>query len=167
MDLLWASPVRIRLGQNTRPLVDDWTESSAYAGYRGYQHEIDVRRKEMTLCIRCQSGDRFLRRPGWAESAGDQADGVGSAVLLVQHYHECPRKAPHTKRSEDSVRPACGSAAVARLTGSAKSPCEASMPVAWKGASLVKLAWSGGTAWQAPCSDVSGRTADRKECCTV
>jgi transposase len=43
---------------------NDWTKVLGFPGYRVYKHEIDERRKHVTLWIRRKRGNRILRCPG-------------------------------------------------------------------------------------------------------
>ena len=119
---------------------NDWTKVLGFPGYRVYQHEIDERRKHMTLWIRRKRGNRILRCP----SCGRRVQVIHEVIertvrdlpcfeytttVIVELYRlrcpdcglkteqmpQLPSKAPYTERFEDSVGRACESAAAAQV----------------------------------------------------
>lgn len=119
---------------------NDWTKVLGFPGYRVYQHEIDERRKHMTLWIRRKRGNRILRCP----SCGRRVQVIHEVIertvrdlpcfeytttVIVELYRlrcpdcglkteqmpQLPSKAPYTQRFEDSVGRACESAAAAQV----------------------------------------------------
>jgi transposase len=119
---------------------NDWTKVLGFPGYRVYQHEIDERRRHMTLWIRRKRGNRILRCP----SCGRRVQVIHEVIertvrdlpcfeytttVIVELYRlrcpdcglkteqmpQLPSKAPYTQRFEDSVGRACESAAAAQV----------------------------------------------------
>ena len=128
---------------------NDWTKVLGFPGYRVYKHEIDERRKHVTLWIRRKRGNQILRCSGCGRrvqeihevierAARDLPCFEYTATVIVELYRlrcpdcglktermpQLPSKAPYTKRFEDSVGRACESAAasqVARRMGLSES----------------------------------------------
>ena len=128
---------------------NDWTKVLGFPGYRVYKHEIDERRKHVTLWIRRKRGNQVLRCPVCGRRAQEIHEVIERTVrdlpcfeytttVIVELYRlrcpdcglktermpQVPSKAPYTKRFEDSVGRACESAAasqVARRMGLSES----------------------------------------------
>src|SRR6202789_4385810 len=119
---------------------NDWTKVLGFPGYRVYKHEIDERRKHVTLWIRRKRGNRILRCPGCGRRVREIHEVIERAVrdlpcfeytttVMVELYRlrcpdcgpkteqmpQLPSKAPYTRRFEDSVGRACESAAASQV----------------------------------------------------
>ena len=127
----------------------DWTKVLGFPGYRVYRHEIDERRKHVTLWIRRKRGNQILRCPGCGRRVSDIHEVIERTArdlpcfeytttvnvelyrlrcpdcgLKTEQMPQLPSKAPFTRRFEDSVGRACESAAasqVARRMGLSES----------------------------------------------
>lgn len=128
---------------------NDWTRVLGFPGYRVYKHEIDEKRKRLTLWIRRKRGNQKLSCPGCGQRVHRVHEVVErevrdlpcfeytTTVVLELYRVRCPQcgvktetipqlpsKAPYSKRFEDAVGQLCESASVrqvARRMGLAES----------------------------------------------
>src|ERR1039458_5803711 len=102
---------------------NDWTKVLGFPGYRVYKHEIDERRKHVTLWIRRKRGNQVLRCPVCGRRAQEIHEVIERTVrdlpcfeytttVIVELYRlrcpdcglktermpQLPSKAPYTKR---------------------------------------------------------------------
>lgn len=151
MQGFWRDEISVRLGW-MRP-NSEWTKVLGWPGYRVYQHEINERKRQLTLWVRRKRGNRKLRCPSCGRRVDDIHDVYEREVrdlpcfefqttVVIELYRircpDCgvkaekvdslPSKAPYSKRFEDGVGQACESASarqVARRTGLAESTVRA------------------------------------------
>lgn len=130
-------------------MESDWTKVLGFPGYRVYRHEIDEKKRHLTLWVRRKRGNRSLRCPECGRRVADIHEVIertvrdlpcfeyDTTVVLELYRLRCPdcgvkteqvpqlpSKAPYTKRFEEAVGRACESAAatqVARRMGLAES----------------------------------------------